>query len=325
MTDNVDSVPSPAPDPLRRWRLHLGLFLATTFSVFLTGASYRDATSVDGVIPDSTQNFFQFLLGGWTFAVPLLAILVCHEFGHWIAARIHRVPASLPYFLPLPFLSLIGTLGAVIAMPSRIRSRNALLDIGAAGPIAGLVVTIPVLIIGLHLSTVSPLPPQYEQEGQSLLYSALKWATVGTIPPGHDVFLHPTAFAGWAGLLLTMINLLPWGQLDGGHIAFALFGEKQHLYARWMRYGLLLLFAYNLLVFVRPVLQGSSNMSLGQAIGNSMFWLVWFVLTGIMGRAFGPDHPPFEPGPLSPGRRIIAAVTLLCFVLLFMPTPLSQH
>jgi membrane-associated protease RseP (regulator of RpoE activity) len=322
MTDSA----APTPDePLRRWRLHLALFLATTFSVFLTGAGYRFATSEDAVVPDNAGAFWQFLLGGWTFAVPLLAILVCHEFGHWFAARHHRVPASLPYFLPLPFLSLIGTLGAVIAMPSRIRSRNALLDIGAAGPIAGLVVTIPVLIIGLRLSEVAPLPPQYQQEGQSLLYSALKWWTVGKIPPGHDVFLHPTAFAGWAGLLLTMINLLPWGQLDGGHIAFALFGEKQHVYARWMRHGLLLLFAYNLMVFVQPVLQGTSTMPLSQAIGNSLFWLVWFVLTGIMGRAFGHDHPPFEPGPLSPGRRILAAATLFCFVILFMPTPMSNH
>lgn len=323
MTDSA--APPLDDDPLRRWRLHLGLFLATTVSVLLTGASYRFATSTDHVVPEDAATFFQFLFSGWTFAVPLLTILVCHEFGHWIAARIHRVPASLPYFLPLPFLSLIGTLGAVIAMPNRIRSRNALLDIGAAGPIAGLVVTIPVLIIGLRLSEVAPLPPQYEQEGQSLLYAALKYWTLGDIPPGHDVFLHPTALAGWAGLLLTMINLLPWGQLDGGHIAFALFGERQHRFARVMRHALLLLFAYNLMVFVQPVLQGTSSMPLGQAIGNSMFWLVWFILTGVMGRFFGHDHPPFEPGPLSPGRRILAAFTLLCFVLLFMPTPLSQH
>jgi membrane-associated protease RseP (regulator of RpoE activity) len=321
----TDSAAPPDDNPLRRWRLHLGLFVATTFSVFLTGAGYSYSTSSDPIVPDSPANFLHFLLSGWTFAVPLLAILVCHEFGHWIAARIHRVPASLPYFLPLPFLSLIGTLGAVIAMPQRIRSRNALLDIGAAGPIAGLVVTIPVLIVGLRLSEVSPLPPQYEQEGQSLLYSVLKWWTLGDIPAGHDVFLHPTAFAGWAGLLLTMINLLPWGQLDGGHIAFALFGERQHLYARVMRHGLLLLFAYNLMVFVQPVLQGTSQMPLGQAIGNSLFWFVWFVLTGVMGRVFGHDHPPFEPGPLSPGRRVLAAATLICFILLFMPTPLSQH
>lgn len=322
MTDSV----SPTPDqPLRRWRVHLALFLATTFSVFLTGADYRNAISSDPVLPENAASFFQFLLSGWTFAVPLLAILVCHEFGHWIAARIHRVPASLPYFLPLPFLSLIGTLGAVIAMPERIRSRNALLDIGAAGPIAGLVVTIPTLVIGLQRSQVSALPDHYQQEGQSLLYAALKQLTVGDIPAGHDVFLHPTALAGWAGLFLTMINLLPWGQLDGGHIAFALFGERQHSYARWMRYGLLGLFAYNLMVFIAPILRGTSTMPLSLAFGNSMTWLVWFVLTGVMGRFFGHDHPPFEPGALSPGRRILAAATLLCFVILFMPTPMSIH
>ncbi len=187
-------------------------------------------------------------------------------------------------------------------MPSRIRSRNALLDIGAAGPLAGLLVTIPVLIIGLSLSKVEPLPDHYMQEGQSLLYALLKRLVVGHIPPGHDVFLHPTAFAGWAGLLLTMINLLPWGQLDGGHIAFALFGNRQHEFARLTRYSLLILFAFNLLVFMRPWQHGVPAMSFGEAFSNSTFWLVWFVFTGVMGRFFGQEHPPFEDGDLSPGR-----------------------
>jgi len=322
MTADVTLPDNPA---LRRWRLHLGLFLATTFSVFLTGAGYRFATEQEAVVPDSLLHFLQFWLGGWTFAVPLLLILLCHEFGHWLAARHHGVPASLPYFLPLPFLSPFGTLGAVIAMPDRIRSRNALLDIGAAGPLAGLVVTIPVLIVGLQSSNVSALPEHYQQEGQSLLYAALKWSVLGDIPKGHDVFLHPTAFAGWAGLLITMINMLPWGQLDGGHIAFALLGDRQHRIARFMRYGLLLLFAYNAMVFVQPALQGTSNMPLGQALGNSSFWLVWFVLTGVLGHFFGHDHPPFEAGTLSPSRKVLAVTTLICFVLLFMPTPMAVH
>jgi membrane-associated protease RseP (regulator of RpoE activity) len=321
----TDSAAPPDDNPLRRWRLHLGLFLATTVSVFLTGALYWAGYSGQGRLPEDIPSFLEFFAGGWTFAVPLLGILVCHEFGHWFAARHHGVPASLPYFLPLPLLSLIGTLGAVIAMPDRIRSRNALFDIGAAGPIAGMVVTIPTLIVGLQLSQIEPISTAGVQEGQSLLYAALKWWIVGVIPPGHDVLLHPTAFAGWAGLFLTMINMLPWGQLDGGHIAFALFGERQHFYARIMRYGLLALFAYNVLIFAVPVLRGTSTMTWSLVITNSLTWLVWFVLTGIMGRVFGHDHPPFEPGPLSPARRILAAFTLLCFVLLFMPTPLSQH
>lgn len=322
----TEATADPPGDPaLRRWRLHLGLFLATTVSVFLMGGLYAGGQQDAELDLSSAADWLQLWLGGWTFAVPLLAILVCHEFGHWFAARHHRVPASLPYFLPLPLLSMFGTLGAVIAMPERIRSRNALLDIGAAGPLAGLVVTIPVLVVGLHLSSVQPLPEHYSQEGQSLLYALLKQLTLGEIPAGHDVFLHPTAFAGWAGLLITMINLLPWGQLDGGHIAFALFGARQHQAARWVRRGLLLLVAYNLLLFRAVRYQDGSGMELGQILGNSLFWFVWFLLTGMLGRFFGHDHPPIEQGELSPGRRVLAAFTLLCFVLLFMPTPMSQH
>jgi membrane-associated protease RseP (regulator of RpoE activity) len=153
----------------------------------------------------------------------------------------------------------------------------------------------------------------------------LKRLALGEIPAGHDVFLHPTALAGWAGLLITMINLLPWGQLDGGHIAFALFGERQHRVALWMRRALLLLFAYNLVYFSLGHLDNPSLVSLAQAFGNSLFWLMWFVLTGVLGHFFGHEHPPFEQGELSRGRRVLAAATLLCFVLLFMPTPMAIH
>ena len=142
-------------------------------------------------------------------------------------ARYHRVAASLPYFIPLP--AGWGTLGAVIAMRDRIRSRNALFDIGASGPLAGLVIALPALAWGLVHSPVKPmLLSGYQQEGQSLLYLAMKRVLLGPIPEGYDVQLHPTAAAGWFGLLVTMVNLLPWGQLDGGHIAFSLFGERQH-------------------------------------------------------------------------------------------------
>lgn len=265
-------------------------------------------------------------LNGWKFAVPLLTILIVHEFGHYIAARIHKVDASLPYFLPLPGVGL-GTLGAVIAMRGRIRSRNALLDIGASGPLAGLVLAVPVLVIGLTLSTVSPQTAGgYMQEGQSLLYLALKRLVVGPIPDGHDVHLHPTAFAGWVGLLVTMINLLPWGQLDGGHVAYALFGSRQNRFARVFRLSLLPLFAYNVAIFVGPVLLHRSKMEVSLAISNSMSWFVWFLVLGLLGRlSGGSDHPPVEAGALSPGRKIVAWITLALFVLLFMPTPLAQY
>jgi membrane-associated protease RseP (regulator of RpoE activity) len=313
--------PKPAP---RRVRVNVLLFLATVVSVFMTGAGY----AAEPKAPLGTwADLLRMVLGGWTFAVPLLAILLFHEFGHYIAARIHRVDASLPYFLPLPFLSPFGTMGAVIAMRGRIRSRNALLDIGASGPLAGLMVAIPVLAIGLSLSPVGVNGgAHYVQEGQSLLYLALKRAVLGPIPEGQDVQLHPTALAGWAGLLVTMLNLLPWGQLDGGHVAYALLGPGHERVARWFRAALLPLFLYNAARFMLPVLQDHSGLGWGFAFSNSVFWLMWYVVLGVIARASGGSaHPPTEPGELSPARRVVAVVTLVFFVLLFMPTPWAQY
>ncbi|HEX4474035.1 MAG TPA: site-2 protease family protein [Polyangiaceae bacterium] len=310
----------PEPAPVRRnWRVNAVLFVATVLSVIMTGAGWPPVSSF--------RDFSRATAAGWSFAVPLLAILLFHEFGHYIAARLHRVDASLPYFLPLPILSPFGTMGAVIAMRGRIRSRNALLDIGASGPLAGLLVAIPVLMIGLSLSTVGPIGSEhYVQEGQSLLYLALKRVVLGPIPAGYDVHLHPTAFAGWAGLLVTMLNLLPWGQLDGGHVAYALFGFRQDRMARVFRGALIPLFFYNLISFMWPVARGVSALGWVPAFFNSLFWLMWFIVLGIIGRASGgSEHPPTEPGVLSPGRRVVAAVTLIFFVLLFMPTPLANY
>jgi membrane-associated protease RseP (regulator of RpoE activity) len=292
------------------------LFVVTLLSALWTGARHA------GVTPTSLGELWL----GWTYAVPLMSILLCHELGHYFAARIHGVPASLPYFLPLPELSPFGTLGAVITMPDRIRSRNALLDIGAAGPIAGLMVALPVLVIGLGLSTVQQhATGGYIQEGQSILYALLKRLVLGVIPPGQDVNLHPTAFAGWVGLFITMINLIPWGQLDGGHIAYALFGPAQNRFAPLVHVGVLGMFVFNLFRFVAPVLAGSSALPLEAAIGNSLFWLIWFVFLFGMRRLMGRAHPPFEPGLLTPRRRAIAAACLALFVLLCMPTPLSVY
>jgi membrane-associated protease RseP (regulator of RpoE activity) len=224
----------------------------------------------------------------------------------------------MPYFVPLPRISIFGTLGAVISMRDRIRSRKALLDIGAAGPIAGMVVAIPVLCWGLALSDVGPHSTSgYAQEGQSILYWLLKRVVLGPIPPGHDVNLHPMAFAGWGGMFLTMLNLLPWGQLDGGHIAY--------VFARWVRRGLLGVFFYNVLALVVPVLLHRSSQPLFAAVAASMVWLVWYGITGLMSRFFGEDHPPFEPGELGAGRKGLAVACLVLFVLLFMPTPFAVY
>lgn len=308
---------SQRPVPLR-WRKHLILFVATVVCTFMAGAVSELPARAEFSWLDLLLNLHR----GWTFAVPLLAILVTHEFGHYFAAMYHRVPASLPYFIPLPPLlpggsgpiplSPFGTMGAVISMPSRIRSRNALLDIGAAGPIAGMVVAIPVLIIGLAQSEVQMMTTGGYLEGQCLLYSLLKYLVVGDIPAGHDVYLSPTAFAGWTGLLITMLNLLPVGQLDGGHIAYALFDEKQNRYGRVVHFGLIAAFAYNFIAY--------------HDVTTGFIWLLWFGLLALLRRlGGGVDHPPTDPGTtLSPMRRMVAASCLLLFVVLFMPTPMRQ-
>jgi membrane-associated protease RseP (regulator of RpoE activity) len=235
----------PAPPIEVRWKKPALLFVATVLAVFFTEAMRTLPAGGDPGLGAILRN----IPNAWTFAVPLMAILLAHELGHYLAARWHRVPASLPYFIPLPSLSPFGTMGAVISMPGRIRSRNALLDIGAAGPLAGMVVAVPVLLVGLAQSEVRELSGPALQEGNCLLYLLLKRLVVGPIPPGHDVWISPAAFAGWAGLLVTALNLLPIGQLDGGHIAYALLGERQNQVARALHWSLPAVFLYNLWTF----------------------------------------------------------------------------
>ena len=312
---------SDAPLPPIRWQKNLLLFLATVASVFLAGTIYSGKLPPEGGLVATLRALPQ----GSRYAVPLLAILLVHEFGHYFAARYHRVDASLPYFIPFPFLSPFGTMGAVISMRGRIRSRNALLDIGASGPLAGLCVAIPVLLVGLSQSPVDVMSSPSIQEGQSLLYLLMKRVVLGPIPAGHDVMLNPVAFAGWTGLFVTALNLIPIAQLDGGHIAYALFGVKHNRYARLLHRGLLAMFAFNIARFVGPVVMRGAWDELGQAVSNSTFWLVWFFLLALMFRFSGRDHPPTEPGELSPLRRAVALVSLAFFVLLFMPTPWAAY
>lgn len=297
-----------------RWRLPLALFVATVISVFVEGAIF--AESYHARLPElgffaARLHGLTHLAAGWSFAVPLLAILVTHELGHYFAAMIHRVPASLPFFIPLPLFSPFGTMGAVIDLPDRrIPSRNALVDIGAAGPIAGMVVAIPVIIIGLAQSEIQPVAGPAMLEGNCLLYLLLKHLVVGPIPPGHDVFLSPTAFAGWAGLLVTMLNLFPVAQLDGGHISYALFGEeRQGVIDKVLVWALPLVFVYNLVRY--------------ESIAPGMVWLIWFGLLALIMR-YGEKRelPPVAGDPLSPARRAVGLGCLILFALLFMPTPM---
>ena len=237
------------------------------------------------------------LLLGLQFNLPLLAILGIHEMGHYIAARRHRVVTTLPYFIPfLPIVPLPGTMGAVIKLKSPFSDRNALMDIGCAGPLAGAAVAILVLLWGLALSEIRrSAGVDGTQLGESLLYKLLSRAVFGEVPPGCDVFLHPIGYAGWLGLYVTMLNLIPAGQLDGRHIAFALFGEWYSSVARLIPFALL------------PMGFLSSG------------WFVWAAILFFLGT--GHPRPIYEEIPLSAGRRVMGWTAAVLFVLCFTPNP----
>ncbi|MBX3183692.1 MAG: site-2 protease family protein [Polyangiaceae bacterium] len=308
-------------------RTNVLLFFATVASVFYVGSAYAAGHF-------RLESFGQALAAAWIYAVPLMAILLAHEFGHYIAARIHKVPASLPYFLPLPILNPFGTLGAVIVMPERIRSRNALMDIGAAGPIAGMVVAIPLMALGIHLSEVVP---SFDyglviHEGDSLLYWLLKRLVLGPMPEGYDIQTHPLALAAWVGFFVTFLNLFPYSQLDGGHIAYALLGERQNRFARWVRYAPLVLAVYNFAAHGVPAISaylasgpsGNRELAYLAPIATSVNWVFLFGLLWFMSRRVGPGHPPVDDERLSPGRALVGIVSLVIFLLVFIPTPWMQ-
>jgi membrane-associated protease RseP (regulator of RpoE activity) len=264
------------------------------------------------------------ILSGWPFALSLMGILLAHEFGHYLAGRFHKTDVSLPFFIPLPF-TLLGTMGAFINMRERPKNRRTLFDIGVAGPLAGMVVAIPVLLYGLSLSKLGPVDPSSAGfiEGNSLAYLLAKLAIFGKLLPapssyggmspllywlryfftgtpipfgGTDVFIHPVALAGWAGLLVTALNLIPLGTLDGGHIVYSLLGDKVRK-------------AFPFVVAIMAVLglfwQG---------------WWLWAVLLLWLGRVYA--EPLDQITTLDAPRRRLAIFTMLLFVLVFSPVPL---
>jgi len=244
-----------------------------------------------------------FLLNGLWYSASILAILGAHEFGHYFACRYYGVDASLPYFLPAP-LPLTGTLGAFIRIRQVIPTKRELFDIGIAGPIAGFVVAVPVLLLGMSLSRVTALPADtrgFVELGEPLLFRGAAWLFWGTPPEGYSINMHPMAFAAWFGLLATALNLFPIGQLDGGHISYAVLGRKSTVVTLGTLAGLIGL------TFV------------------STSWLVWTVLTVVMLLAFGPRHPRTfdEEIPLDRGRLWLAGFALIMFILCFTPAPIE--
>ena len=293
-----------------RW-LNAFLFATTLVTTFFAGAMFLSADSLAGQAAN-----------GLAFMAALMGILVAHEMGHYAMARRNRVDASLPLFIPVPpFLVPIGTLGALILMRDRIRSRDALMEVGAAGPLAGMAVALPVLLVGLSRCPVGPIPEGGFMEGQSLLYVAAKALVVGPIPEGHDIYVDrsPLAWAGWLGLLVTMINLMPIGQLDGGHIAYALLGPRQRAATRVMLGAL-----FGLGVAVMGW-HGSSAWHAGlrgEALATRALvgfnWVFWGVLLLLLRRRI-LEHPPTDDDRLSPVHRAVGWACLALFALLFMP------
>jgi membrane-associated protease RseP (regulator of RpoE activity) len=324
-----DAPPGPVAAPLpprpKRLLLHVGLFLATFLTTTAAGAIF-----VHGQM--GGELGWQAILpisDGLSYSLPLMLILLSHELGHYLVARLHGVDASLPYFIPLPPTFGLGTMGAVIGMRNVTADRKKLIDIGAAGPLAGLLVAIPVICYGLAHSQIGPLVAGGQQEGNSILYALLKRAVKGVwLPDGHrDVFLHPTAWAGWAGLLVTMINLIPIGQLDGGHIAAAYFGNRYNRFAARL-HRLLPLGAVGVFFWVMHVVRAEAGAGWDQTIGISIAvgaafpWLVWYLLIRLVRRfSGGVNHPPVDERPLPRSRRALFWVMVLVFVGVFMPVP----
>lgn len=272
--------------PRPKKTINIILFFITLLTTTLAGAMQ------EGVNPLKNP---ELIFKGIPFSFSLMAILLAHELGHYLMARKYGLNVTWPYFIPAP--SFIGTFGAFIQMRSPVRDRRMLLDVGATGPLVGLAVAIPFLILGLKLSEVKVIPEQMGTSlGSSLILSFLTWLVMGPIPEGYDVVIHPIGFAGWIGLLVTSLNLLPIGQLDGGHVAYALWGERQN---RMSKYVFLALLALGIF--------GWSG------------WLFWAFLLYIMGFR----HPPLVEWwiPLDPARKFIGRVTVVIFFLTFIPIP----
>ncbi|GAB4577709.1 MAG: site-2 protease family protein [Anaerolineales bacterium] len=311
------------PTPSNPW-INVAMFILTVISVSLVGALNVYSGPANS-ISEIYWGAFSELQAGLPFALSLLAILLAHEFGHYIAGRLHKTPVTLPYFIPMP-LPPFGTLGAFIQLKAAPKNKRILLDIGVAGPLAGFIIAIPILLYGLSLSQIQPIPENVaiQMEGTSIIYLLAKYIVFGEWLPapfsygdvhpiwywiqymftgrpfpigGQDVFLHPIAWAGWGGLLVTALNLIPAGQLDGGHLAYVLFGHRARQILPYILVGLLIL---------GFVWQG---------------WWLWLFFISLLGRAYA--EPLDQITPLDPRRKVVAILGLIVFILTFTPVPLQ--
>src|SRR5918996_5560801 len=317
------------------------LFIVTFFSMMLMGVDIPpEQISSDEF--STLQLLFRNIFTGWPFAVSMMGILFAHEMGHYVMCRYYNVPATLPFFIPAPLISPLGTLGAFIAMRGIPKNKRVLFDVGVAGPLAGEVIPIPLLFIGLslsHLGPIEPAPPGSAGllEGNSLFYLFSKYVIFGKLLPepvstgglsttiywlryfftaqpipfyGMDVQLHNVALAGWAGLLVTALNLVPVGTLDGGHVAYGLFGEKAR---RIFPVAIGALLALSFLPSLLTLSLGAFNFS----------WLLWVFILFWLGNV--RTQPLDDITPLDEKRRALGFFMLVMFVLLFTPIPMVSY
>jgi membrane-associated protease RseP (regulator of RpoE activity) len=284
----------------RLW-LHVLLLLLTVVTTTAVGALHY-LSFISEFSPNPPPFRWDLLIQGFWYSGTLIGILGAHEMGHYAFCRRYDVDATLPYFLPMPFL-LTGTLGAVIKIREAFPTRKVLFDIGVAGPIAGFVVLVPALFYGMTISTVVPAPTEGGVLflGEPLLFRLAAHMVFGAVPDGFTLNMHPMVFAAWFGMLATALNLLPFGQLDGGHITYATLG-------RWST----------------PI----SIVTVAAAIGMTFIspsWLVMTIMLLVMLFMLGPRHPRviYEYESLGPGRNLIAVFALIMFILCFTPVPIE--
>jgi membrane-associated protease RseP (regulator of RpoE activity) len=289
--------------------INVALFLLTLLTTTMAGAYLAGANlTFDSTLAHPMVMLMTNLALGLSFSLPLMAILLSHEMGHYLTGRRNRVDVSAPYFIPAPFPSifLIGTFGAFIRIRQRPPSRRVIFDIGAAGPWAGFALAVPAVIIGLKYSQIAPLSHSAGglELGNSFVFWGLARWILGVDPNSVNVNLHPVAFAGWLGLFVTALNLLPVGQLDGGHVIYALFGGKLHR------------------VISRVFVLGGAIIVLASIFLGLSFWGGW-ILWGILLVVLGLGHPSTTDSttPLDSRRRLAAWLTIALFAATFSPVP----